>query len=181
MTTIVAAEIKHKKKRRVIFACDSQVSTGYRKESMPRGSGKIVTNGDVTFGFAGSVRVLNILKHASLPKAPKSYRRRDIEKWAITKLIPAMRKALRNEEAADFSDGQAYSNSMLIVSVNNRLFEVSSNFAYTTNDSKVYSVGSGSSYALGALGAGASPHQAVQVAAYFDMATGGDIQELELT
>lgn len=180
MTTVVAAEIKSKKgKKKVIFASDSQVSFGYRKESMP-GNGKVVKNGGITFGFAGSVRVLNILKHTKLPVAPKSTKRLDIERWAVQKLIPAMRKALRDEEAAEFYNGETNTGSALLVAVNGRLFEVGSNFAYTTNDNRVYAVGSGSSYALGALGAGADPRSAVGVAAYFDSFTGGEIHELVL-
>lgn len=176
MTTIVAAETK----KGVIFACDSQMSSGYRKERMPKKFSKIVTNGDVTFGFAGSVRVLNILKHAHLPKAPVTNKRSVIEKWAITKLIPAMRKALRDEEAAEILDGEVSTHSSLIVSVRGKLFELGSDLSYSTNSARIYSIGSGSSYALGALGCGATPGQAVEVAAYFDSFTGGDIYEVKL-
>lgn len=178
MTTVVAAEIKGKKRNKVVFASDSQVSFGGRKESLP--DGKIIRNGDVTFGFAGSVRVLNILKHAKLPRPPKGRKRIDVERWAIQKLIPAMRKALRDEEAIEFNNGESNTASALLVSVHNRLFEVSSDFAYTTNDNRVYAVGSGSSYALGALGAGADPSGAVTVAAYFDAFTGGEVHEVVL-
>lgn len=178
MTTIVAAEIKEKKKRSVVFASDSQVSYGARKERLP--DGKIIRNGDIVFGFAGSVRVLNVLKHADLPKPPKSNKRADVERWAIKKLIPAMRHALRHEEAVEFQNGEVDIASNLLVSVNKRLFEISSNFAFTTNDARVYSVGSGSSYALGALAAGAEPEAAIRVAAYFDAFTGGEVFEVTL-
>ena len=178
MTTVVAAEIKGKKRNKVVFASDSQVSFGHRKESLP--DGKIIKNGDITFGFAGSVRVLNILKHAKLPPVPKSKRRIDIERWAIQKLIPAMRKALRNEEAIEFDRGEANTSSALLIAVNGRLFEVGGDFSYTTNDNRVYAVGSGSSYALGALGAGAEPAHSVAVAAYFDAFTGGEVHEVVL-
>lgn len=178
MTTIVAAEIKTKKKRKVVFASDSQVSYGARKESLP--DGKIIRNGPIVFGFAGSVRVLNVLKHADLPKPPKSSKREDVERWAITKLIPAMRHALKHEDAAEIVNSEINMGSSLLVSVNNRLFEISSNFAFTVNDARVYSVGSGSSYALGALGAGADPESAIRVASFFDVWTGGEVFEVVL-
>lgn len=178
MTTIVAAEVKNKKKRSVVFASDSQVSFGSRKERLP--DGKIVRNGGIVFGFAGTVRVLNVLKHADLPKPPKSEKREDIEKWAVKKLIPAMRHALKHEDAVELDKGELNTGSALLVAVNGRLFEISSDMAFTTNDARVYSVGSGSSYALGALGAGAEPSEAVRVAAYFDAFTGGDVHEVRL-
>ena len=91
-----------------------------------------------------------------------------------------MQHALKDGMAAEFKDGEAHNYSSLLVAVNGRLFEISSDFAFTTNDSRVYSVGSGSSYALGALGAGADPESAVKIAAYFDSFTGGDIHEIVL-
>lgn len=174
MTTVVAAETKKK----IIFATDSQVTFGARKERMPKG--KIVKNGDIVFAFAGAVRVKNILEHANLPKTPSSRKWDAIEQWAVKKLVPSMRKALREEEAIEIRDGEANSSSSILVAVNGRLFEVSSDFAVTRNDEGVYSIGSGSSYALGALAAGASPVQAVGIATYFDSYSGGDIHELVL-
>src|SRR5688500_9426265 len=107
MTTVVAAETK----KGIVFASDSQVSFGGRKERMP--NGKIVENGGVTFAFAGAVRVKNILEHAKLPKAPVSRKRKDIEKWAINTLVPAMRKVLRDEEAIQNDKGESNNGSSL--------------------------------------------------------------------
>lgn len=47
-------------------------------------------------------------------------------------------------------------------------------------DDKVYAIGSGSNFALGALAAGASPRDAIRIAARYDPGTGGRIRSYKL-
>jgi len=48
------------------------------------------------------------------------------------------------------------------------------------NAGKGYSIGSGQCFALGALGAGASPMDAIRIASRFDLGTGGGVQWVKL-
>lgn len=48
-------------------------------------------------------------------------------------------------------------------------------------DDKVYAIGSGGSFALGALAAGASSRAAIQIAARYDTGTGGRIRSYKLS
>lgn len=43
-----------------------------------------------------------------------------------------------------------------------------------------YAIGSGSDYAMGAMAMGASPSQAIKIAAIYDPSTGPDVQSLKL-
>lgn len=47
-------------------------------------------------------------------------------------------------------------------------------------EDEYYSVGSGSNYALGAMAMGATPSQAIKIAAIYDPSTGPDVQTLKL-
>ena len=58
-----------------------------------------------------------------------------------------------------------------LIALNGELFEIADDFSVSRDDSGFYGVGSGSSYAIGALHAGASIEQALSIASLNDAFT----------
>lgn len=173
MTTIVAVQ----RKGDVEFAADSQMTYGNLKS--PDSFRKVFANGPVVFGFAGSVRAANVLRFMDVPALPKKrLNRNDLERWVVTDLVPAMQDALETGNAMEIHNNEVDSYSRVLVSVQGSVYEIGSNFSVTRESSGVYSVGSGSDFALGAMAAGASPAEAVKIASKLDSYTGGRIQSV---
>lgn len=169
MTTIVARQLKGD----VEFASDTQFTDGRRKS--PNSIEKVFRRGPVVFAACGTVRALNVLRFMDVPDCPKSLRGDDVDEWVVTKLVPEMQKALTDAKALVEHDGEVNSNSGFLIAVNGRAYEISSDFAVTREASGVYADGSGSSYALGAIHAGADLKSAVEIAAKLDPYTGGRV------
>lgn len=169
MTTIIAVHDEKGTK----FAWDSQ--TTWQGRGMT-GADKVFRNGPVVFGAAGSARTLDVLKYMDIPSRDEHNPAYDTERWVIRKLVPAIVKELKDVGAAYISDSQVDTEGSLIIAVDDVVGYLSSNLAFVQEGHGLYGVGSGSAYALGALAAGLSPKKAVQVAAAFDLYTGGDVR-----
>lgn len=170
MTTVIATRDD---KNKITFAWDSQVTYGNRAES---GIDKVFANGPVVFGVAGTVRTLNILRYMHVPDQEKYRDNYDTRRYIVTKLIPAMIKALKEVDAAYVEDSQVNNLSSIILSVDDVIGYIGGDFSFTEDDLGAYAVGSGSSFALGALAVGANERTALQVAATFDLYTNDDIE-----
>lgn len=169
MTTIVAVQ----EKGNVVFASDSQMSWGHRKSYS---ADKVFRNGSLTIGAAGDVRVSNIFETADLPQPSVSLKKRgDVYRWLVSDLVPALQKALEDARTLSESNGEAGNRGSFLVAVNDQVFELSSDFAVTTERSGRYAIGSGGAVAIGALAAGASPLEAVRIASLHDAYTGGRV------
>lgn len=171
MTTIIAAQ---NEKGDIKFAWDSQSTWGNRHFN---GSEKVFKNGPVTFGVSGAVRTSDILRHMTIPPRGKS---KDTRKWIVTTLVPAIIKQLKSVDAGIMEDGQIDGNAHMIIAVDGQVGVLANDFCFVQDISGVYGIGSGSSFALGALATGASPKQAVQVAGFFDLYTNQDVKTLKI-
>jgi len=169
LTTIIAKEYFGD----VAFASDTQSTAGARATA---GRTKVFANGSVVFGVAGACRVSDILRFAELPQIPVGLKGVRLERWLITELVPAVQKELTNSGALENDNGEVSSNYEALLAVNGRLFTLGSDFALIGN-ARFAAIGSGSSYALGALRAGATPKDAVRIAAEFDVYTGAKVIE----
>lgn len=170
MTTIVAVQ----EKGNVVFASDSQTSWGGRKSWSAE---KVFRNGGLVIGAAGDVRVSNVFEAAELPQPETSLKRRgDIYRWLVNTLIPALQKALEDARTLSESNGETGNRGSFLVAVNNQVFELSSDFAVTTERNGKYAIGSGGAVAIGALSAGASPREAVKIATLHDSWSGGSVR-----
>lgn len=165
MTTIVMVE----KPNLVQIAWDSKVSRGYSHEELEQE--KVFEASGITYGVAGEVRVANILESLDV-KPPQGVEGKAVDAWVSRVLIPRMQFACREADP----EGQYYVEANILVVVNGRVYSIGRNFSRVRNTSGVYAIGSGSTYAKGALSAGASPEKAVQIAADNDMATGHGIK-----
>lgn len=136
MTTIVAVE----NKGHVLIGCDSQVTAGNQKMTLE--GGKIIRNGDYLIAVAGRLRMLQAMRHATLPTLGVDST--DIDAFVSLELGPAIAQV-------EMSVGCVPGESEYLFVVKGRIYSIYGDGTYTRNPSKHYSIGSGSPYALGAL------------------------------
>lgn len=137
MTTIIAVENSD----HVLIGCDSQVTSGAEKTSLT--GGKIVTNGEYTIAVAGRLRMLQAIQYAKLPMVPIGISGSQLDEFVSTKLGPAVAKAEKKFDC----EGQ----SLYIFVIRGRVYNVAGDGCFIRSQENVYSIGSGSSYALGSL------------------------------
>lgn len=168
MTTIVAVETPGG----VTFATDSRVSGASLNDGW---ISKVFENKGITFGIAGYLRVSQMMQHVKLPDLPKSNKPEKIDKWVTQELAPLMVRI-----GKEMSEGGFRSGSNALVSVKGRVYDLGTDGSWTRNSSGVYAIGSGSSYALGALESGASPKKAIKIASKYDWGTNSDVRIMKV-
>lgn len=161
MTTIIAKETS----KGVEIGYDS-LCTGY--DSFDLDQNKVFVNAGMIFGVAGRLLLSTELKHADLPTPPA--RGGNIEKWLTSRLVPKLRQLLN--EIAPRRGGDGFGMQILVV-IHDTVYEISSDTGWHRRKDGIYTVGSGSPYAFGALAAGGSVKSALEVAASVDPGTGG--------
>lgn len=169
MTTIVAVE----RADGVVFASDTRVSGGPLSDGWVN---KVVRNGPFVFGAAGYLRAIQVLKYAKLPMPPEKCGGDEVDRFVTKELVPAVREAF---EEFNSKDTKSYEGSIVLCSVSDRVYELTSDGAWSRNVSGVYAIGSGAKYALGALEAGAGPREAIRIASVYDSGTNSDVHIFE--
>lgn len=122
--------------------------------------------GTVVVGASGANRAGQVIQHHvgfSLSEVPDH----GLESWLVKTFVPVVFGELKDRAGIDCLDGR------MIVSVRGHAFNVTADGSVDSRPSGLYVAGSGGDYALGAMEAGATPLQAVQIAAKYDPATGG--------
>ena len=170
MTTIIAAKTSDG----IVFGFDSRISIGYEiQEELSQT--KVVVNSGLIMGFSGESRAAQLMGCVSLPNYYE-YEGTDTEhSYLVTVVIPKFRELLKQEQAVTYENGRLNTNILAIICLNNKLFMVDGSLGVLEPSRKFVSIGSGSDYALGALTAGASVLEALEIAADFDMKTGGKL------
>lgn len=175
MTTLVAVENTH----RTEIASDSQLTFGMTKSA---GFIKVIKNGEYMIAGAGAARSIQVLQFANLPPVPEIQSGRysdlvhpQLDRFFTVEMVPAIR------DAFDMGDKEALSESRLLVAVRNRIYDVNGPCGtWIRYPHGMYALGSGGEFALGALSAGATPEQAVEIAGNFDIGSNGDVTCFEI-
>lgn len=165
MTTIVFVE----KKDHIEVAYDSKVSLGYSHAEME--NNKVFESSGIIYGVAGALNVANVIEGMDV-KPPKGLNGNDLTQWVSRVLIRRMREMLKETSP----EGQYYFPGAVLVGVCGKVYEIGSDYSRTRNTSGKYAIGSGSHFAKGALDAGASAKDAVNVAANNDSFTGHTVK-----
>jgi ATP-dependent protease HslVU (ClpYQ) peptidase subunit len=165
MTTIVMIE----KKNSVKIGFDSQVSHSWEVGDLEQP--KVFAKNGVVYGVAGAVLAANVIRHSDLPSAGDTGW--DVDRWVARELIPVLRERLRG--AGLVSTGKIDTDAHLLAAVNGRVYFISSDTSFTRFTTGVYTIGSGTQFAKGAISAGAGIRKAIEIAAEFDPGTGGHI------
>jgi ATP-dependent protease HslVU (ClpYQ) peptidase subunit len=132
----------------VVIGYDSQVSeTDGRTYQLPSGAGKCVEVGPFVIGVAGDFRVVNLLAHSFTPPDPEKSQGSKLDKYMTTRFIPSLKKCFD----LNFYGKDGEHGSELIVAVNGVAYEIGSNYDCIRDEHGLYSIGSGGTFALGAL------------------------------
>jgi ATP-dependent protease HslVU (ClpYQ) peptidase subunit len=179
MTTIVAVQYDDK----VIFAADNQVTGDSGRRYNHPDMKKIVQRGEFLVAGSGEVQPCDVIQHQWTPPKMTAKDCDDVYHFMIVKVMPSLRKCL-TDNGYDFNegkgDGKADENRFnFLIAVCGEVFDVADDLSVCRSADGIYGVGSGSSYAIGALHAGARPKKAVEIACKLDVNTSGPIQIVE--
>lgn len=182
-----------------LVATDSRISSfdssgmAFQVTTLGSGTSKIATNGKYILGAAGDVRAINILHHAFTPPAPPTNAfGRKLDQFITRQFVPSLRSCFEEQGYAvperEAQEHIAEQGSTIIVLVHGTIYIIEEDYSWTSDNNGIYAIGTGSSYALGALqtlagGKKLTPQQAktvatkvLTVASKFDPYTGAPFQ-----
>lgn len=178
-----------------LVCSDSRISTmddgGFASQITTLGSNsaKIAENGKYLLGAAGDMRAINILHHAfQPPQVPPNTTSKKLDNFITTKFVPALRDCFEKQGYAspenDSATHIAQHGSTIMTVVSGNIYVVDGDYSWTSDINGLYALGTGSSYALGALQALGSSKKmtvtqakrvaikAINIASKFDPYTG---------
>jgi len=166
MTTIIAIQQKGK----VLFGADSQVTSGSGRVQKHVEMIKISERGPFIIAGSGECAPCDIAQHIWQPPRPTNTEWKDLYHFMIAKVIPSLKAVFKeNEYKWDIDDDE--SRFCFLVAIGGQVFEIADDMSVALTDTGFFGVGSGSSYAIGALEAGASLSEALEIAAKNDAYT----------
>lgn len=191
MTTIVAIQGDNF----AVVCSDSRIATiaedGYVSQvtTLREGNGKMAANGKYLLGAAGDMRAINLLHHVYQPPAiPPGTTGKKLDQFFTAKVIPSIRECFEQQGYAlpDTNEKKhiAEHDSTVLVAVGGVIYVIDGDYSWTSDAQNFYAIGTGSSYALGALQVSRGKRKlsvsqaktlalkAMNVAAKFDVHTG---------
>ena len=166
MTTVIAIQFDDG----VEMIADSQINSSGQPYFHPD-MVKIVVKGKYLIGIAGRVVALQAIQNSWTPPALGAHKD-SIYNFIITKVIPSLKTFIH--DAKIFSDKERDDDDDLfsiLIAIKGELFEIDQDYAVSRREDGLYAIGSGSGYALGALLAGASGIDAMNIAESLDVNT----------
>lgn len=161
MTTIVAVQLPDG----VVFGTDSLV-TASRKYNHPKME-KITERGPYIIAGSGEVAACDIAQHIWEPPIPLVADKKDLYHFMIAEVIPSLKKCFKEQEYKwDTEDDET--KFAFLIAIDGEVFEIADDLSVALDAKGIYGVGSGSSLAIGALRAGATMPEALQIAADVD-------------
>lgn len=145
-----------------ILCSDSRISTvdddGYVSyiQTLSPTMSKIAQVGPYLIGVAGDIRAINLVNYAFQPPVPPgTMKGKKLDEFITVKFISALRECFDSNGYSpppkESSDHVAQQGSSMIVSVNKTIYQIDNDYAWTTDASGLYAIGTGAFYALGAL------------------------------
>ena len=159
MTTIIGVESKDGS----LILADSQVTDDSGKVFSHPSMTKINQRGAFLIAGAGEILPCDVIQHIWEAPRVMAKDKQDLYHFMVVKVIPSMRRCLK-ENGYNFDD-QGSERFQFLVAVGGELFELDEDLGITKSDRGHYAIGSGAPYALGAMAVGATPEQAMAVAA----------------
>lgn len=117
---------------------------------------KVATVGNYLIGTAGDVRAINIISYVfHPPQPPPSLTGRRLDEFFTAKFIPSLKECFDAQgysmPVRDSSSHLAEQSSDLLVAINQNIYQVENDYAWTSDVSGFHAIGSGSDFAIGAL------------------------------
>ena len=166
MTTIIA--VQHLDK--VVMGADSQTTGASGRSASHPQMVKISERGDYIIAGSGECAPCDIAQHIWIPPTPTTKDWNDLYHFMIAKVVPSLKACFKEQEYKWDTDDDETKFAFLI-SIGGEVFELADDFSISLDSKGFYGVGSGSSYGIGALSAGASLSKALKIAAENDAYT----------
>lgn len=158
MTTIVAIQGDNF----AVVCSDSRIATvdddGYVSQitTLKEGVGKIAPNGKYLLGAAGDMRAINLLHHVYQPPAvPPGTVGKKLDQFFTSKVVPSLRECFEQQGYALPDNNEkkhiAEHDSTILICISGTIYVVEGDYSWTSDAQNFYALGTGSSYALGAL------------------------------
>lgn len=169
-----------------VIGSDTQWSTDngrVGKSTQP----KVISSGKYLVGVAGYTRGANIIQHSfTPPAAPPKAQGQKLNKFFVGQFVPAYKAILESHGIGlpQYDNEVATTTIECLVVVNGTIFQIDDDYGTDMDANRLYAIGSGSDYGLGALQALTDKKKitiplarrailkALSISAKFDSATG---------
>jgi len=174
LTTIIAIQHEHG----VVICADAQTTGSNGRIFSHPNQLKIIERGKFLLAGSGDSAPCDYFQHTFKPPTPRGAEWSDLYHFMIVKFVPALKQCLRDNDWKKDSD-DSDSGFSFLVAIGGEVFSLDDDFSIALTSTGMYGVGSGSSYALGALLAGANLNEAMTIASENDAYTSGPFQTME--
>jgi ATP-dependent protease HslVU (ClpYQ) peptidase subunit len=131
-----------------VIGFDSRVTEGSRVITLPDNAGKVFESGPYLLGAAGDMRAVNLLAHTFKPPVPAANEvGSKLDRFMSTKFVPALKACF---DEAQYGEKGSQDSTVLAV-IRGKVYEIGTNYEWCHEQEGLYSMGSGSDYALGAM------------------------------
>ena len=157
MTTIIGIEYDDHS----LIVADSRVTDDSGRIYAHKVMKKIAKRGAVVIAGAGEVAPCDIAQNIWVPPTFTAKDKKDVYRFMITKVMPSLRKCLIDNGynfEEEKKDGMRF---QFLISVGGEIFDIDEDLSVMKSEDNMYAIGSGGSFALGALYAGSDPHDAM--------------------
>ena len=176
MTTIVAVQQRDK----VLFGADSQVTAGNGRVANHPQMVKISKRGEFIIAGSGECAPCDIAQHIWMPPKPSNAEAEDLYHFMIAKVVPSLKQCFKdNEYKWNEADDDGETKFAFLIAIGGTVFELADDMSIALDSKGFYGVGSGSSYAIGALAQGATVEEALKIASKYDAYTSAPFMFLE--
>jgi len=144
-----------------LLAADTRITSTdsagvpYQIMTLKPETSKIAVNGKYLIGTAGDLRAINLLTHTlNPPVCPLNLKGKKLDEFVTNKLIPAIKEMFeKNGYTTNETNTptKAEHDSELLVAINQTLYHIDGDYSWFTDQTGIYTLGSGAAYALGAL------------------------------
>jgi ATP-dependent protease HslVU (ClpYQ) peptidase subunit len=163
VTTIVGLQLDDK----AIIAADSRITDHTGQIFNHEDSTKINEVGAFIVAGMGEVMPCDVIQHIWVPPRVTIKDKQDLYHFMVSKVCPSLRVCLK-DNGYNFDEQQTPENTeqrfTFLIAVDGQLFEIDQDLSVCRKSDGIYGIGSGGAYAVGALHAGATPIQALQIA-----------------
>jgi len=125
-----------------------------------QGFSKVAENNSYLIATAGDVRAINILNYVFNPPKPPT-NTKNLDKFITQQFIPRLRVCFENEgygtTERETPRHSAEHSSTLLVSIQGQIYLIDGDYSWVTHSDGIYTIGTGSQYATGALHALKTP------------------------
>jgi ATP-dependent protease HslVU (ClpYQ) peptidase subunit len=126
-------------------------------------SRKITERNGFLIAGSGEVTPCDVAQHIWDPPRPTKADKKDLFHFMVSKVIPSLRKCFA-DNGIDLNEAKTEQRFQFLIAICGEIFDIDDELSVSRNEDGIYGIGSGGTYAIGALYAGADAYQAMEIA-----------------